>query len=441
MTFTSLTFLLLFLPAGVLLYRICPPRGRLAVLAGVSLAFYALGDWGSLGLLLASLLFDYLLCALIVRAKGDLGQRRLLLGACVGKNLLLILLFGISLQLSGERMPLGLLVYTTTSLGYVIDVYRGDERFERNPLGFVVLCAFFGKLYAGPIVQYADLRENLGRRPTLEQLGSGLMLFVSGLAKHVILVGGLTKVYSLTSAIPEGQASVLSCWVLILSYTFSLYYSLSGYSDMAQGLARMFGLELPANFLYPFQCRTVSDFFNRFNITVTQYIQRYVYLFLGGDTHGRLSTVVNTLLTTMLMGLWFGIRLNLLVWGVYFACFMLLERLWLLRYLERLPPVVDRCYTFLVSVLSFTIFAGSSLGQTGRYLRWMFGLGGLPAANSQITYILSSNYLAIALSFFFATSLTQMGERLVRSRSPVAADVLSVGCNLGLLLLSVAFML
>lgn len=188
-------------------------------------------------------------------------------------------------------MPLGLLVYTVTSMGYVIDVYNGDERFDGKIMDYLLFTCFFAKLYAGPIVQYSQLREQWENRDlSLERINTGMKLSVSGLAKIVILAGGNIQIQTAIQEITPGEESVLSVWFLIITSTFALYYTLTGYCDMARGLGNLFGMQLPENFHYPFQSRTVSDFFNRFNITVTQFINRYVYVFLGGDTNGVLST-------------------------------------------------------------------------------------------------------------------------------------------------------
>lgn len=464
MQLQTLTFVFLFLPMSVLLFYLCPNRLKSGSLAAISLLFYLLGDPTFLPLMLVSIAFDYGMAAWIVKAKGNLRQRKIPLLLCVVKNLGLILGYGVALQLYRVPMPLGLLVITTTSMGYVIDIYNGDEHFDYNPANFILFCTFFGKLFAGPIIQYSELRHSLEaysaascptegqaessksfcwRSPafSLAGLSRGLGSFVGGLAKVVILAGGSGKVHSLIQAIPEDGVTVLSYWMLIISFTFSLYFSLSGYCDMARGLAALFGLELPVNFSHPFQSRTVGDFFNRFNITVTKFINRYVYVFLGGDTNGVLSTVLNTLLTTMLMGLWFGIKLNFLVWGIYFTTFILLEKFYLLKYLEKLPPILDRCYTFATVTLSFTIFAGSTLRESCVFLLSMFGLGGLPVANSRINYILTTNYLLIALCFLFATSILPLAVGYMREHFPNLSDIMSVVCTIGLLAVTVSFML
>ena len=266
-----------------------------------------------------------------------------------------------------------------------------------------------------------------------------MRLYIGGFAKLVILAQGNLAVKQSIEQMENATGTVLSVWILIITTTFGLYYTLTGYCDMARGLGCFFGLRFPENFHSPFQSRTVSYFFNRFNITVTQFINRYVYVFLGGDSNGVLSTIVNTLLTTMLMGLWFGIRLNTLVWGIYFAAFILLERYFLMRFLEKMPPIVDRIYTFIVVMFSFTIFSGSSLRVTAYYIKSMFGLNHLPFANSAVSYILTTNYLLLLCSFFCATSLSSLVGKFVHNKLPRLADLLGTVVYLAVFAAAVSF--
>lgn len=436
----TLSFSFLFLPAVLLCFTLAPQRCKNAVLVAASLMFYALGDLRFLPLMLCSLLLDYGVCAKLVRSTVQMKGRRLFFWGSIIKNILLMVVSMAGSQLGWFPMPLGLMVYTVTSMGYVIDVYNGDEYFDGNLIDFLLFTTFFGKLQAGPIVQYTELKEQWQHRELgLQRVRTGVKFYVGGLAKLVILAQGNAAVQQAIEQLPDASQTVLSTWVFIIVSTFSLYYTLTGYCDMARGLANLLGMDFPENFHYPFQSRTVSDFFNRFNITVTKFINRYVYIFLGADTNGVLSTIVNTLLTTMLMGVWFGLRLNYLVWGVYFAAFILLERYFLMRFLVRMPPIVDRIYTFVVVMFSFTIFSGGTLRMTGTYIRSMFGLNGLPFWNSDIYYILTTNYLVILLSFFFATSLTGLLGKTVRSRWPKLLDALGLAVYLGIFVAAVSF--
>jgi len=278
--FTTLSFVFVFLPLSILLFYVAPKPLKTAVLLLVSLLFYTMLDPTNLLLMLLSITYDYLMAFLILKAKKDVSMRKLPMMACVLKNLALVLVFGLQQEIFHIEMPLGLMVYSLTSMGYVIDVYRGDEPFEKNWLNFALFCTFFGKIVVGPLVQYGDMRQDiLQRKPSLTSVGNGLILFVSGLAKQVVLAGSAEEIIGMLQVIPQESLSIVSTWLLVLSFTFKLYFTLSGYCDMARGLAQIFSMRLPESYHYPFQSRTVSDFFNRFNITVTQYTNRYVTLF------------------------------------------------------------------------------------------------------------------------------------------------------------------
>ena len=442
MVLESLTFLFLFLPASMLVYYLCPNRAKNAALTGISLAFWALADWWAMVLLVTSVLVDYALAVGIVRGGGDLRRRKLLMLLCVGKNLGLLALFGSLAQLGYLASPLGLTVCTMTSLGYLIDIYRGDAPLERDLSRFLLLCVFFGKLWAGPVISYGYLQPYLEHKElSLSGIGRGMSLFVLGLGKKVILAGGSLSLCSQVQQLPAEETSVLSVWLLVISFTFSLYFSISGFCDMARGLAKIFALELPENFYYPFQSRTVTDFFHRFNITVNRFFEEYVFLYLGGAQNGVAATILNTLVTAMLMGLWFGIRLNYLAWGVYIACFMLLERYWLEKYLSRIPPIFDRIYTFAVVILSFAIFAAPTLPQGFGYLKVMFGLCDLPMATARVLYLIRTNYLLLLLCFFSCTSLVSLGWEWLEQRFPSASHGMAVGCSALLAVVTVAFIL
>ena len=437
----TLSFSFLFLPALFLLFSALPEKYRNVLLAAASLLFYALADYKHLPLMFCSVLFDYLVCAKMVRSSGEMKGRKILFWTSVVKNIGLILIMMTLMELYKISLPLGLLVYTTTSMGYVIDVYNGDEQFDGSFVNYLVFSSFFAKLYAGPIVRYSDLKNQWENRDlSAKRIWQACRLYLGGLGKIVLLARGNIEIQTAIQQIPQQDTSVLSVWLLIITSTFALYYTLTGYGDMARGLGNFFGMDFPENFHHPFQSRTVSDFFNRFNITVTQFINRYVYVFLGADTNGVLPTAVNTLLTTMLMGLWFGIRLNYLVWGIYFTGFILLEKYFLMKYLKKIPPIFDRIYTFIVVMFSFTIFSGRSLSVTGDYIAGMFGMSGLPLYNNYISYILSSNYLTVILSFFFATGLTGMMEQFIRSKLPWLFHVLDAAMYAGIFIASVAFL-
>ena len=440
--FTTLSFVFAFLPLSILIFYAAPKQLKTLVLLLISLLFYTMLDPTNLLLMLLSITYDYLMAFLILKAKKDISMRKLPMMACVLKNMALVIVFGLQQEIFHIAMPLGLMVYSMTSMGYVIDVYRGDELFEKNWINFALFCTFFGKIITGPLVQYSDMRKDILQiKPSLTMISNGLILFVSGLAKQVILAGSATEILEMLHHVPQESMSIVSTWLMVLSFTFRLYFTLSGYCDMARGLAQIFSLRLPESYHYPFQSRTVSDFFNRFNITVTQFTNRYVYVILGGDTNGYLSTALNTLLTAMLLGLWFGIKLNYVLWGCYFAVLMLLERWLLMKIIIHLPVLFTRIYTFTMVLLSFTIFASDSLGQTWFWLKNMFGFGNSQWIDGYASYILSGNVVVLLLSFFFLTSLGSLILRELKKRSLFIHDIGMVFYNVGLLTLSVSLML
>ncbi|MEG1582055.1 MAG: MBOAT family O-acyltransferase [Clostridia bacterium] len=344
-------------------------------------------------LLVASLGIDYIIAGWVAQQKNIGKQNRLAVGLAAVKAVLMILITGVIYQIYGIAMPLGIQVYTLTALGYIIDVYRGDTKHDATIVEFGLFCCFFGKIFAGPILIYTDFKQYLKEKePSLSMMSSGLVTFVWGFAKQTLLAKGMSEVYGQLLAIPISEHSVIYAWSIVIAYTFSLYYMLSGFCDMARGLALIFSFKLPRNYYYPFQSRTVQDFFNHFNITFTKFVQKYVYLSLGGDNAGVAATVANTLLTTILMGLWFGIRLNLVLWGIYFTLFILLEKYLLKDLFRKIPPIFLRGYTFAVVIMSFTIFAAQSMDRFLDLIKTMFGIGEVRLFTRPTLYVLSQNF-------------------------------------------------
>lgn len=442
MAFCSLSFVYLFLPMSVLLFYAAPNRFKNAVLLAVSLVFYTLTDAKWLPLMLVSIGFDYAMAALIAKQIKQGNKSMVTVAIVIIKNLDILLFTGIANQLLGTPVPVGLLIYSLTSLGYVVDVYRETVAFEPNIVDFGLFCTFFGKIFTGPLVLYEDFRPYLKqKKPSLTTLSMGVMTFTGGFAKQLILAKGIELVYLQLLGLGPSEVTILSTWSLIISFSFWVYFTLSGFCDMARGLGLLFGMQLPKNFSYPFQSRTVEDFFNRFNITFTQYVRRFVYLTLGGDQGGFASTALNTLLVTMLMGLWFGIRLNFVVWGIYFTVFILIEKFPLRNILGKIPPLFLRIYTFCVVMMSFTVFAGETLWDTFSYLQAMFGFGEVALLNESLLYILSQNYMVILLCFLFATSVLEKLSTPIRKAYPKLTNSISAVVYLLLLLCATSLML
>ena len=215
-------------------------------------------------------------------------------------------------------LPVGISIAAFTSVGYLIDLYHGECDPIDDPIRYGVFCSFFGKLYIGPIVSAQQFVPQLDDpQMTAEGITRGMVQYLRGLAKIVILAGSLQELITQWETLLSLEVTILGTWLHVLCYIFYIYFTLSGYSDMARGTGAVFGLDLPENFHHPLQSYSVADFFGRFNISANRFVRKYVYQALGAEDNGPLSTSVNILLITMLMGLWYGINLNYLVWGAF----------------------------------------------------------------------------------------------------------------------------
>ena len=442
MQLASLSFLYLFLPASLAVYYLFPRRMRYGVLLAVSLAFFLLNDPVSLLFLSVSVTADYALGLLMERFEQQNRRRRAIMLVMVGKNLLLF--FGISCycQLHGMATPLGLSICTLLGTGYAVDIYNGEALYEHNWGKFLLAHTLFIKLPAGPLVRYRTLREQfLPKKADFARMSEPIALFIQGVAKQAILGSPIRQLYDTLSSFSRADHSVFSLWLMPLCAAMNLYFILSGYCDMARGLGGMFGISLPRNFYYPYQSRSITDFVGRFNISVTDYLKTYIYHPLGEDSGGFASSALNIGVVTLLWGIWFGFRINYLLWGAFFVLLILLERSVWGKILIKLPVFFLRIYTFALVLLSFVIFNGRSVGQSLFFFQGMLGLGGLPMATSPILYLLSQYAPYLVLAVLFSTSLPHSLKGALRKKSPAAASAVGMVFYGGLLFLSTGFLL
>ena len=439
----SLSFLFLFLPASAVLYYLTPARGKTIALFFISLYFMATLSLVGLGIMLGSVVVDYLLSKPVYfYGKGD-RRAKAALYACAVKNILLFTTLSSVSQLGLMQMPVGVLVYAFTALGYVSDLYNGEIDPARNFWEFGLFCCFFGKLYIGPIVSFSSFSEQLAaRRPSMSKISQGVSWLLHGLAKQLILADSILVLAKQFKDIPYLEKTVLSVWLLIACYVFYAYYSLSGYSDMARGTGAILGIDLPENFHYPLQADSVTDFFSRFNISANRFVRKYVYSALGAQDNGRLPTTLNIMLITMLMGLWYGIGLNYLVWGAFLGVFIVLETLFEESFFRRIRPFFRHVYTFVVVILSFAWYSSRSISQALFYLQAMFGLRAhISLVNNQCLYLLHSNWLLLLACALFCTNFFSVAFKRLQLKSPLFSQILSLLENLIILVLILAFLL
>ena len=443
MVFSGAVFLYAFLPLTLAVYALAPQRGRNAVLLIASLLFYAFGEPVYVFLLLLSSVSNWALSLCIERRRGT-RTAKLALAVSVLLNLGLLGffkyadfflttvngLFGLSLPLTGVRLPLGISFYTFQTMSYTIDVYRGHVRPQRNLATFATFVCLFPQLIAGPIVRYSDIAPELrSRTHTLSDAAAGTRRFVLGLAKKILFANLLGELVSGFRASQE--QSVLYFWLGAAAFTLQIYYDFSGYSDMAIGLGRILGFHFPENFRYPYCAGSITEFWRRWHISLGSWFRDYVYIPLGGSRTTRAKWIRNVAVVWLLTGLWHGAAWNFVLWGGYFGLLLLAERLWLGRLLARAPAAVQHALLLLLVTLGFVLFRAESLQACGQTLRAMFG--GAPLWDADALYALRSFAGVLALGVVGATRLP---KRLWKRLEPHPVSAALGPVLTGLLLLA-----
>ena len=453
MIFSSISFLYYFLAACLGIYFLVPRRFKNLVLLVFSLLFYFYGEPVYTLLMLASTLSAYLHGLWIAKAKAP-RYRRLWLWSSVVTSLSLLgffkysdffitninTLFSSRIPLLGLALPIGISFYTFQTLSYTIDVYRGQAQVQTNLVRLATYVTLFPQLIAGPIVRYTTVEEELGhRRHTLSDFAEGVTRFVMGLGKKGIIADtlGLLVVDFRASSAP----SVSFYWLYALAVSLQLYFDFSGYSDMAIGLGRMFGFHFLENFNYPFISRSIAEFWRRWHMSLGQWFRDYVYIPLGGNRVRPLLWVRNVLVVWLLTGFWHGADWTFVLWGLYFALFLLAERFFLGRRLDRAPRVLSHLYVSFVIAISFVLFSADGLGGAIRDIGALFGAGGLPLWSAQTGYYLTSYAPVLLIALLGATPIPKMAvQRLsaLRGTGPVLR-LLEPAVNALLLLLVTAY--
>lgn len=403
MLFSSNVFLFGFLPVVLLTYYLVPRRFRNLVLLLFSLFFYGWGEPGYLLLMIGDILLNYF-CGMWIakaRAGGKSGKAALVTGVCL--NLLLLGFFKYAGFFLGSRapeipLPIGISFYVFQSMSYLIDVYREDAPLQENLLTFGTYVTLFPQLIAGPIVRYADVAQMLRtRRENLSQFASGVLLFVVGLSKKMLLANPLGNLWNLL----QTREGTLTAWVGLLAYALQIYFDFSGYSDMAIGLGRMFGFEFLKNFDYPYISASITEFWRRWHISLSTWFKEYVYIPLGGNRKGLGRQIVNILIVWLLTGLWHGASWNFVLWGGYYAVMLILEKMFLLRWLRKAPAALGHLYAMVVVMLGWALFYFEDLTAMGSFLQKLF----LPVSSAGAAALIRGYLPLLAAAAFAATPL------------------------------------
>lgn len=380
------------------------------VLLVASLIFYAWGEPVYVLIMLFSTVFDYTNGILIehFQKKNCPGKAKvvLIIDLCGNLGILgffkyadffignLNTIMGAGLSLLHIALPIGISFYTFQTMSYTIDVYRKVVPAQHNILNFATYVTLFPQLIAGPIVQYKTVAKELAhRKVSLEDFSEGAFRFSIGLAKKVLLANQIGSLWDTISQLH--QMSAATAWLGAIAYSFQIYFDFSGYSDMAIGLGRMFGFHFLENFNFPYMSKTITEFWRRWHISLSSWFREYVYIPLGGNRKGMKRQLFNIMVVWMLTGLWHGANWNFVMWGVYYGILLMIEKLFLLKWLDKAPAWIGHIYSMFLVIIGWTIFAQTDMSQLTAYLKTMFGIGAC-GVDSDFLYFLSTNAVLLA---------------------------------------------
>ena len=383
MLFSSLTFLLIFLPLCLLFYFIIKDiRYKNIILLLFSLLFYAWGEPIYILLMLFSILITYIFGLLI--SNGKYKKVYFILGVVLLVfNLLFFLysnfiidninyLFDLNIKSLNLPLPIGISFYTFQALSYLIDLYRGKFKVQRNLLNLALYISLFPQLIAGPIVRYEQVERQINyREHTLEKVVNGIKRFIIGLSKKVILANSMALICD-TIYSNYNNYGTLILWIGSITFMFQIFFDFSGYSDMAIGLGKIFGFDFLENFNYPYISKSITEFWRRWHISLSSWFKDYIYIPLGGSRCSKLKNIRNILIVWLLTGLWHGANWNYIIWGIYFGLLLLLEKFIFKNIIEKTPNIIRHLIVLFLITISWTIFKIEDINSLLVILRNMF---------------------------------------------------------------------
>lgn len=398
MVFSSSVFLFVFLPIVIAGYFLCNGKVRNLWLLLTSLYFYAWGEPKYILLMLISILFNYVMGIGIelLHKRKNIQKVLLAVGCIIDLGALLLfkyadffvdnvnLLFGKTLQPVGLLLPIGISFYTFQTMSYIIDVYRKEVKAQRNIIYLGLYVSFFAQLIAGPIVRYSDIEKQIAsRKISLDHFYSGMMRFILGFSKKVLLADNVAVTANWAFGLQDLSAP--AAWTGIIAYTLQIYLDFSGYSDMAIGIGKIFGFDFMENFNFPYISASIREFWRRWHISLSTWFRDYVYIPLGGSRKGNLNTYRNLFIIFFLTGFWHGASWNFIIWGMYYGIFLILERIFLGKLLEKLPRFFGHCYTLAIVMFGWIFFRAEGLTAAIHYIKALFRFNSDSVLQWQIT--------------------------------------------------------
>ncbi|WP_330362561.1 MBOAT family O-acyltransferase [[Clostridium] dakarense] len=402
---------------------------RNLILLLISLVFYAWGEPVYVLLMIFTTIFNFIMGRVIDSNKRSIKCKNILIFTVL-VNIFILgffkyygflieninMIFSLDIAYKQLPLPVGISFYTFQILSYVVDVYLGKAKVQKNLISLGLYVTMFPQLVAGPIVRYQDIDRQLTyREESISKFGLGADRFTRGLCKKVLLANNIGIIWTTIQSTNLNDISVLTSWIGIVAYTFQIYFDFSGYSDMAIGLGKMFGFDFIENFNYPYISTSVSEFWRRWHISLGSWFKEYIYIPLGGNRVSKLKSIRNIFTVWLLTGLWHGASWNFIVWGLYYGTILFIEKTILSKLLERLPKLLRHIYTMLLIMIGWVFFGSETLSYALNYIGVMFGLSGNKLLDSMGLYYLYTNLiLFIVLSLCSTPIVSKIFKTIIK---------------------------
>ena len=455
MVFSSLIFIFIFLPLVLVSYYITPRRLRNTVILLASLLFYAWGEPTYIILIIISILINYLGALLIRVHIKNKDKSKFIFITLLLIDISILFFFkyygfaieclgsiiGLDLKVKSISLPLGISFYTFQQISYIADIYMQKVKPERNLIDFATYITMFPQLIAGPIVKYDDIHKQLAnRKESINKFGEGVQRFIIGLGKKVILANNIGLIWTQVKEVNLNDLSVVLAWIGIIAFTLQIYFDFSGYSDMAIGLAKMFGFDFLENFDYPYISKSITEFWRRWHMSLGGWFREYIYIPLGGNKKGTLIQVRNLFIVWFTTGLWHGASTNFVVWGLYFGVILFIEKIYLKDLLKKIPSIFSHIYTLIIVMIGWVIFDMNTLTDSGHYIKIMFGFGNNIFIDNLAKYILTNNFIILLIGLICSTKLIKIYMNKIKSTFRENDVFLITAINLLILIISTAYL-
>lgn len=452
MTFSSTVFLFMFLPVLLLIYYcklIKSNKVRNVILLIASLLFYAYGEPIYVFVLIGSIIVNYFIGLLIDKHSNDKKVKKSILVLGIIFNVLLLVIFkylnfifdNLSLLFNKElfaydiALPLGISFYTFSILSYIIDVYKGESKAQKNILNVALYVTLFAKLTQGPIVRYNDIKDELtNRKHTSQDFTQGVIRFIVGLTKKVMLSNYVAIIAD--NCFAASELSVATAWLGAIAYTLQIYFDFSGYSDMAIGLGRMFGFHFGENFNYPYVSGSITEFWRRWHISLGMWFRNYVYIPLGGNRVKKSRLILNLFVVWLLTGIWHGANWTFVIWGLIYFVLLVIEKNTNLHKNQKFTGSIGHIYTLFFVIIGWVFFRANDVQSALIYLGKMFGIGSIGLTDIAFIEYLKQAWFVLIISLIACFPILKVLQSYL-DKKKINKTIISIAKSIGLCIIFV----